>query len=493
MSEQRNKSCAKPQRSTSSKMNLTDVSEFLAALDSIDQHQVGEARGFFNPRQDTFITRAPGRLDLMGGIADYSGSLVLQYPIRQATLVALQRDAEPIIRIVSLPNDGGERAAACEVLLADLTDIEYSAARDYFRQDEARSWAAYVAGVFLVLMRERGVSFDGGARILISSSVPEGKGVSSSAALEVSVMQAVSAAFDLRLEARELALLCQRVENQVVGAPCGVMDQMVSSCGEEHRLLALLCQPAELLGTIQLPEEIAVWGIDSGIRHSVAGADYGSVRAGAFMGYRMIAELAGLKAEPIADKLVQITDSKWRGYLANLKPAEFETSFAAQLPETISGAEFLARFHGVTDEVSVIHPDREYAVRAPTAHPIYENRRVNEFAELLRQPVSETQLQALGELMYQSHESYLVCGLGSAGTDELVRLVKSEQGRELYGAKITGGGSGGTVAVLGRRAADKAIESVAQKYKKITGHNPMIFSGSSPGSAQFKAIRQAHH
>src|SRR5439155_15401674 len=99
---------------------------------------------------------------------------------------------------------------------------------------------------------------------------------------------------DIPLPPRELALLCQVVENRIVGAPCGVMDQMTAACGEENRLLALLCQPAELQGQVSLPEEIAVWGIDSGVRHSVAGADYGSVRTGAFMGYRIIADLAGI-------------------------------------------------------------------------------------------------------------------------------------------------------------------------------------------------------
>jgi L-arabinokinase len=91
--------------------------------------------------------------------------------------------------------------------------------------------------------------------------------------------------------------------------------------------------------------------------------------------------------------------------------------------------------------------------------------------------------------MYQSHASYSACGLGSAGTDELVGLVQEEKGRSLYGAKITGGGSGGTVAVLGRRGADAEIQSVAQKYEKITGHRPMIFSGSSPGAAQFGFVQ----
>src|SRR5205085_12511747 len=103
-----------------------------------------------------------------------------------------------------------------------------------------------VAGCFLVLMHERQIKFKQGARILISSSVPLGKGVSSSAALEVATMRAVAAAYDISLEPREVALLCQKVENLVAGAPRGVMDQMSVTFGETNRLLAFLCQPAEL-------------------------------------------------------------------------------------------------------------------------------------------------------------------------------------------------------------------------------------------------------
>ena len=87
-----------------------------------------------------------------------------------------------------------------------------------------------------------------------------------------------------------MALLCQQVENLVVGAPCGVMDQMAAISGEAGRLMALLCQPAEFEGTVPIPASLAVWGIDSGIRHAVTGADYGSVRVGAFMGYRVLAD-----------------------------------------------------------------------------------------------------------------------------------------------------------------------------------------------------------
>ncbi|MCA1620567.1 MAG: GHMP kinase, partial [Acidobacteria bacterium] len=208
-------------------------------------------------------------------------------------------------------------------------------------------------------MRERGVRFDSGARMLVSSRVPLGKGVSSSAALEVASMSAVAAGFGLDLEPRELALLCQRVENLVVGAPCGVMDQMTSACAEEGRLLALLCQPAETLGTVALPRDLGVWGLDSGVRHSVGRGDYGSVRVGAFMGYRIISELAGLKAEQDG-VTVSIEDALWGGYLANLSPSEFEQQFAARLPERLTGADFLERYGGTTDPVTRVEPWRTY-------------------------------------------------------------------------------------------------------------------------------------
>jgi L-arabinokinase len=153
----------------------------------------------------------------------------------------------------------------------------------------------------------------------VASDVPEGKGVSSSAALEVAVMTAIAAAFDIVLPPREIAILCQKVENLVVGAPCGVMDQMTAACGEADRLLALRCQPAELQGHVALPEDLTVFGIDSGIRHAVSGADYVSVRVGAFMGYRILAEAAGLAVRVGARGApVTVDDPRWHGHLANL-------------------------------------------------------------------------------------------------------------------------------------------------------------------------------
>jgi L-arabinokinase len=457
---------------------LRDVTEFIETLNKLET--------FFEPRSELTIARAPGRLDVMGGIADYSGSLVLELPIAEATFVALQKNDSRQLRIVSLLEN---ETLSFEMPLADLErdgkPIEYDEAQRYFKSDRTRHWTAYVAGVFLVLSRERGVRFERGARLLISSRVPEGKGVSSSAALEVATMTAVAAAFDVAVGPREIALLCQQVENLVVGAPCGVMDQMTAACGEANHLLSLVCQPAELRGSLKLPKDLAVWGLDSGTRHSIGAGDYGSVRAGTFMGYRIIAELAGFEVKQNGSQVL-INDPRWGGYLANLSPAEFEERFAARLPESLPGEEFILLYGATTDHVTNIERERTYAIRAPTNHAVYEGFRVQKFAELLEKQSTLEEKAAMGELMYASHESYSACGLGSQGTDLLVELVKSagvDQG--LFGAKITGGGSGGTVAVLGNRDAETVVLDLAHRYAAMTGHEPYIFCGSSPGSAAF--------
>lgn len=416
-----------------------DTQDFLDLLKTLDEHPFAAARGLFNTKADLIVSRAPGRLDVMGGIADYSGSHVLEFPIAEATFVALQSSDERRLNIVTLLDDE-PRHSSFTMLLSDLDGpVEYERAREFFN----RSWAAYVAGVFLVLMRERNVSFEFGANILIASRVPPGKGVSSSAALEVAVMQAVTEAFQIEIEGRDKALLCQKVENLVVGAPCGVMDQMTSVFGERDRLLFMLCQPAELKRMITLPPQLRLWGIDSGIRHSVGGSDYGTVRAAASMGTRMIADLSA--------------DFSEDGYLANISPDEFEREYLELLPEQI---------------------------RMPTAHPIYENVRVQRFVELLERNEGYDEL---GELMYEAHRSYTALGLNSAGTDLIVELVQKEAG--LFGAKITGGGSGGTVAVLGDQTSRAAIERVVASYAKETGHHPYIFNGSSPGALAFGHLR----
>jgi galactokinase len=393
------------------------------------------------------VARAPGRFDVLGGIADYAGGLVLGLPIRAAALAAAQTSSDGQVIAVS----GARRLAVA------VEDLAGSSPADLARRFSGRdAWAAYVLGPVVLLWREEGLQV-GGLRLLLHSSVPEGKGLGSSAAVEIAAAMAAGAALGLPLEPRRAALLGQRGEQLLAGAPCGVMDQMTAACGEAAHLLALICRPAEVVGSFALPPALAVWGIDSGARHAVRGAPYRRVRCASFMGKALL----GVDAD----------------YLTALSPRELD---AGLLPERMTGAEFLRCHDGVDDEVSCVEPEVEYPVRAATLHPIEEQVRVEAFLGLLDRPPSVSRARRLGELMAASHAGYSRCGLGTAATDRIVEAVCSAGWeRGLIGARVSGGGSGGTVVVLGREDA----EPVVRRLSETLGVG--LVGGTSPGAAAF--------
>src|SRR5438874_8217067 len=456
-----------------------DVIWFQRALDRLRAlpHEADpRLQAFFSGDSPIYIARAPGRLDVMGGIADYSGARVLELPLECSTAALLQ--VQDTARCDIATHRGG-RWHCFSIELPLGTPAELAA---WFARRDAERWAAYVLGVVQAVLARSPRA--GGLRILIDSTVPEGRGVASSAALEVATGAAVAAGCGRPMPAAELAAACQAVENHVVGAPCGIMDQMTSACGRRDRLLQLCCQPGTIEGHVAIPEGFRFYGIDSGISHAVAGADYGTVRTAAFMGYRMIAAVAGLPAVRDGTR-VHIDDPRWGGYLANLSAPEL-SAVSDVLPEEMSGAEFPERYDGLTDTATQVRPDRRYPVRRATEHPVREHERVGRFAELLgvlaEQPGAALEL---GRLMYESHKSYGACGLGSDGTDRLVELIAAVgPERGLFGAKITGGGSGGTVAVLATSEAEALVRDLAARYRAETGRDTTVFTTSGPGAAE---------
>jgi len=480
-----------PLRHLSDVRTAGDLPWFQPALDRLRglPHEADpRLREYFTSDAPLYLARAPGRLDVMGGIADYSGARVLELPLAVSTAVLLQRQQAPRCDIVTRR---GERWHFCGVALASLIEPEGelgtpAALAAWLAGRPAERWAGYVLGV-VQLFLQRAARAGGampGLRLLIDSSVPAGRGVASSAALEVAAATAVAASLGCDMPVAELAAACQSVENHVVGAPCGIMDQMTSACGRRDRLLQLCCQPGTVEGHVAIPGGFRFYGIDSGISHAVAGADYGTVRTAAFMGYRMIAAAAGLPATREGVR-VRVADQRWGGYLANLTEPEF-AALAGDLPGEMSGAEFLQRYNGITDSVTTVRADRRYPVRQATEHPVREHARVRRFAELLVAIAEQASVAAeLGNLMYQSHQSYGACGLGSDGTDRLVELVAAEgPERGLFGAKITGGGSGGTVAILGTDRAEDVVRGVAARYRADTGREARVFAESGPGAAE---------
>lgn len=401
----------------------------------------------FAPGEPVVVARAPGRLDVLGGIADYAGGLVLGLPIRAAALAAAQ--AADDSRVIAVSGARRLEVAAADLVESSLADL----ARRFSGRD---AWAAYVLGPVTLLAREERLPMSG-LRLLLYSSVPEGKGLGSSAAVEIAAAVAAGGALGLPLEPRRVALLGQRGEQLLAGAPCGVMDQMTAAYGVAAHLLALICRPAEVVGSFALPPGLAVWGIDSGARHAVRGAPYRRARCASFMGKALL----GVDAD----------------YLTALSSRELDEE---RLPERLTGAEFLRGHDGIDDEMSFVEPEVEYPVRAATLHPIEEQVRVQAFLRLLDGPVSAARARLLGELMAASHAGYSRCGLGTAVTDRIVEAVRSA-GWELglIGARVSGGGSGGTVVVLGREDA----EPVVRRLSETLGVG--LVSGTSSGASTF--------
>jgi L-arabinokinase len=457
--------------------------DFVSAVSTI--RGVGQ---FFAADWPVCISRAPGRLDLMGGNVDYTGGVVFQSTIREATWAAVQQrsDDDIVFWNPQMKEEGWRERATFQ--LSSL--ISEEAVRQLVSVDPRAIWTSYVLGAFYLLRSRYPEKVTRGASIYIQSDVPLNKGVSSSAAVEVAVMKAAAACYGIELAGVELAEACQWVENVIAGSACGIMDQAASVLGDEGHVLPLLCQPCVTRALVKLPAGLECWAVDSGVRHAVTGVEYEATRAAAFVGYRMICAWEG---SPIAldeqSNIPRYTDPRWHGYLSNLTPSLFRSRYEQRLPELLSGDEILA--HGAVhpDPFTVIRPGVTYRVRACVRYAAEENSRIQLFIDLARGANKEPSVavfRAMGELMYQSHWSYTETGLGCEATDQLVDLVRKHGGDDLlFGAKVTGGGAGGTVAVLGSTHGADAFRKAVAEYARLRSFEPYVFEGSSIGADAF--------
>jgi L-arabinokinase len=375
---------------------------------------------------------APGRLDVLGGVADYSGSLVLQVPTRATTRVTITPAAGPFLELAS----DQEGTAVLPLPRRHAVPTSAAALRGWLDGQRLPRWARYPLGCLLLFCRARDWWPPGGLRLAVASEVPVAMGVSSSAALEVATLRALEAASGRRCRGTELARLGQQAENEVVGAPCGLMDQLAAAHGTRGALLPILCRPDVLDEPVPLPEGAAAVGWPSGVRHAVADSPYAAARTAAFMGKKV---LEGVLGRALA-------------HVTELAPSRLRGVGEEDLPRALPGRAFLARYGGVDDPHSHVDPGRSYPVRSAVRFPVEENFRAALAVQLLRGARPEGRratLEALGELLYQSHAGYGSIGLGCPETDGMVEAVRAlGPGRGFYGARVSGGGSGGTVVVL---------------------------------------------
>jgi galactokinase len=316
---------------------------------------------------------APGRIDFLGGVGDYSGSLVLQVATAAVTTV----------RATLAPHDG---AAADEVLLSSpvfgdarvslaalreavdaaprggaLSPSALRAVRAFLAEAGAAPWVAYVFGCVAAFALETGwlPPRDAALALAISSEVPLAQGVSSSASVEVATLRALGAVSGGRaLGALRLAHVAQATENYVVGAPCGLMDQLASALGAPGAVLPILCRPDALSPVISLPRGVVVVGWPSGVEHSVGASPYLRARTAAFMAKKALERARGA---PLA-------------HLTELAPSELRALEGA-LPAAVTGAAFTDDFGAVDDALSVVRAEETYDLRAAASFPIEENFR----------------------------------------------------------------------------------------------------------------------
>jgi L-arabinokinase len=413
----------------------------------------------------------------MGGIADYSGSLLLQMPIAEQTRVVLRRRNDRLIRVQS-----DMEAGTFIIQKEEIEGIPYRELGERLLLRSGGSWASYVMGCFAVLQQEQGLQFEG-VDLEVSSGIPVGKGVSSSAALEVATMHAISKAFGLMLDPVQLAVLAQKVENLVVGASCGLMDQLAVNLGRKDHLLPIMCQPHEVFDPLPIPGGVRFYGLDSGVRHAVSGSSYGDVRIAAFMAFTVAMMKSGITKE-----LLGSPDIPFGGFWANVSPEVFRESYEPLIPLEMTGAAFLENYGVHIDPVTEIDPAATYGLLQAARHPVMENHRIRLFRAGLEGYLEfgdkSALLEQLGALMVGSHRGYESVGLGEPVTSRIVELLLEKgKGRGVHGARTSGGGSGGTVVVMiSSNEGLDLLMKVRGLIENETEKELKLFEGSSDGA-----------
>ena len=446
----------------------------------------GVLKDFFAAHQQKVSqATAPGCLDVMGGIADVSGGLLIQQSQEQLSTayIAFRDDQKITLRVIYQSEEILQAECDYNEIVGKFPSVNYEYARRQLQRVSSHEAVISLIGCLLVLFDERDLKFEG-IDIIIVSEIPLHTGTGAISSYEVALLKAVCSGLNLDLREFDIPLIAHRAENWVGGFCSGPRELMASFAGHPNKLTPIVCQPGEVFHPIDIPNAIAFVGIDSGVPVSLADEAHGTARAAMFMGYTMIALASGATARDLelARETQQWADLPYQGYIATINPSEFEDKFLPILPDVISGQEFFEKYQTSVDIISFIDRDKEYNVLKCTRHPVYENFRAKLFAQIIKNYTTEFQnysdrLSLLGELMYQSHQSYLDCGLSHPRVDEIVAQVKKRGSKQgLYGARMTGRGAGGTVCILcGGISGPEHAREVHREYEQAIGQSLAFF------------------
>ncbi|OED94420.1 galactokinase [Vibrio breoganii] len=352
----------------------------------------------------THIIQAPGRVNLIGEHTDYNDGFVLPCAINYQTMVAAAKRDDNIVRVISVDYDNA----------VDEFDITQEIV---FQQD--KMWANYIRGVVKCLLG-RGFKFKG-ADISVTGNVPQGAGLSSSAALEVVIGQTFKVLYQLEISQAEIALNGQQAENEFVGCNCGIMDQMISAEGRENHAMLLDCRSLETK-SVSMPEDMSVVIINSNKKRGLVDSEYNTRREQCEEAARIFAVKA----------LRDVTIEQLEGKASELDEVVFKRA----------------------------------------RHVITENNRTLEATDAL----IAGDMKRMGELMAESHASMRDdFEITVSEVDTLVEIVKNVVG-SAGGVRMTGGGFGGCiVALVPPSLVEEIKSSVEQQYEAATGLKESIY------------------
>jgi len=352
------------------------------------------------------VYRAPGRVNLIGEHTDYNEGYVMPLAIDFCCWVAIG------------PREDHTLAFYSENL-RDSTELNLAMQAP----KPSKKWSDYPIGVATTL-QHAGYSLHG-ANLYIKTEVPLGAGLSSSAAIEVVVGYALLKASGYEGEALPLAQLCQRAENEFVGARCGIMDQFTACFGQKGKALLLDCRSLEYF-PLALPDNVALIVCNTKVKHAIASGEYNRRRSECEEAVRLIAQ-----SMPHVRALRDVDSMELESHRRLLMPILYKRA----------------------------------------RHVVSENQRVKSAAHALQRH----DIDGFGELMRSSHRSlrddYEV---SCRELDVMVEIAERQPGT--YGSRMTGGGFGGcTINLVDAKKSDEFQNRVAEEYKSATGITPDVY------------------
>jgi galactokinase len=360
------------------------------------------------------LIQAPGRVNLIGEHTDYNDGFVLPCAIDYQAMVAASPRNDSIVRVVAVDYQN------------QVNEFDISKPLEF---EPEIMWVNYIRGV-IACLQAKGFEFSG-ADIAVSGNVPQGAGLSSSAALEVVIGQTFKALYQLNVSQQQLALIGQQAENEFVGCNCGIMDQLISAEGEQNHALLIDCRSLETQA-VTMPEDMAVVIINSNKKRGLVDSEYNTRRQ------QCEAAAKGLGVASLRD----VSESLFAEKGASLEPI----------------------------------------VAKRARHVITENARTLAAAAALK----ANDMAKLSVLMEQSHASMRDdFEITVAEVDCLVEMVKQVIG-EAGGVRMTGGGFGGcVVALIPPSLVDKVCQTVADNYQAKTGLKESIYvCKAMPGAGE---------